>query len=86
MKIQDLSKELSNEERAVRGGTDINFASVGAPTLVQNGGGINLASPTTGVLLSTPSVSQTNFNPETTSVAVTKTADIVGSVNSLIGL
>jgi hypothetical protein len=83
MKIQDLSKELSNEERAVRGGANLNVANIGGPTLVQ-GGGPRLFSPNTTVLVDSPTVSQVNVAPITTTLDVSKTANVLGSLDSLI--
>ena len=59
MKIQDLSKELTQEERAVRGGSNANIGFIGAPTLVQSGGP-SLFSPSTAVIVDTPTQIQTN--------------------------
>jgi hypothetical protein len=84
MKIQDLSKELTQEERAVRGGSNTNVGIIGAPTLVQSGGP-SLFSPNTAVEVFTPTQIQTNVAPVTTSLDVTKTANVLGSLDTLIG-
>jgi hypothetical protein len=84
MKIQDLSKELSNEERAVRGGSNTNAGYIGGPELVQNGGPA-LFSPSTAVIVDTPTQSQSNVAPVTTTLDVAKTANVLGSLGTLIG-
>ena len=86
MKIQDLSKELSHEERAVCGGVSANLGSIGAPAFFQAGAGTNLLSPTIGVEVFTPIVTQVNVDPTVTTVNDTKIASVLASANSLIGL
>ena len=83
MKIQDLSKELSHEERAVRGGSNTNIGFIGAPTLVQSNGP-SLFSPNTAVEVFTPTQIQTNVAPVTTTLDVSKTANVLGSLGTLI--
>jgi hypothetical protein len=84
MKIQDLNKDLTNEERAVRGGSNSNIGFIGAPELMQSGGP-SLFSPSTAVVVDTPTQIQTNVAPVTTSLDVAKTANVLGSVGTLIG-
>jgi hypothetical protein len=78
MKIQDLSKELSNEESAaVQGGSTTQIgANVGGPQTV--GGGFMFASPVTQV-----SGPQVNANTSTTTAV--DVATIANSALSTIG-
>jgi hypothetical protein len=84
MKIQDLSKELNHEERAVRGGSNTNVGYIGAPVLFQSGGP-SLFSPSTAVIVDTPTQIQTNVAPVTTTLDVSKISNVVGSLGTLIG-
>jgi hypothetical protein len=84
MKVQDLSKELSDEERAVRGGSNANIGFIGGPELAQSGGP-SLFSPSTAVVVDTPTQIQTNVAPVTTTLDSLNTANVVGSLGTLIG-
>jgi hypothetical protein len=83
MKIQDLSKELS-QERAVRGGSNTNIGYIGAPELFQSGGP-SLFSPSTAVVVDTPTQIQTNVAPVTTSLDVAKITNVLGSLGTSVG-
>ena len=83
MKIQDLSKELSQEERAVRGGSNTNVGFIGGPALVQ-ANGPSLFSPSTAVVVDTPTQIQTNVAPVTTTLDVSKVSNVLGSLGTLI--
>ena len=84
MQIQDLemSQDLSKAELAVRGGS-ANFGYIGGPTLATMGGN-SLFSPTTNVQIFAPVQTQTNVDPTIITSALTKTADIVGSLGTLV--
>jgi len=84
MKIQDLSKELSHEERAVRGGSNVNFGYIGGPELAQGGSAPSLFSPSTAVIVDTPTQTQTNVAPVTTTLDVSKLASVLGSLGTSI--
>jgi hypothetical protein len=84
MKIPDLNKELTQEELAVRGGSNTNIGVIGAPELVQSGGAA-LFSPATAVVVDTPTQEQANVAPVTTTLDVTKTANVLGSLGTLTG-
>jgi hypothetical protein len=83
MKIQDLSKELSHEERAVCGGANVNNGLIVGPSLVENGGA-SLFSPNTTVLIAPQTQNQTNVAPVMTTLDVSKTASVLGSLGTLI--
>ena len=84
MNVKDIemSKDLSNEERAVRGGS-ANFGYIGSPVLATNGGN-SLFSPSTNVQIFTPVQTQTNVDPTTITAALSDTANVVGSLGTLI--
>jgi hypothetical protein len=84
MKVQDLNKELTKEESEIRGGSNTNIGFIGAPELAQSGGPA-LFSPATAVIVDTPTQEQANVAPVTTSVDVAKTANVLGSLGTLIG-
>jgi hypothetical protein len=83
MKIQDLSKDLSHEERAVRGGSNANIGYIGGPELLQSNGP-SLFSPSTAVIVDTPTQIQTNVAPVTTTLDVSKIANVLGSLGTSI--
>ena len=78
----DMTQDLSNEERAVRGGSD-NFGYIGAPVLATSGGN-SLFSPSTNVQVFAPVQTQTNVDPTTITAEVSKTANVLGSLGTLI--
>jgi hypothetical protein len=84
MNIKDLemTKELSHEERAVRGGS-ANFGYIGGPVLATNGGA-SFFSPATNVQIFAPVQTQTNVDPTTISESVSKSANVLGSLGTLI--
>jgi hypothetical protein len=84
MNIKDLDKpaDLSNEERAVRGGSS-NFGYIGSPVLA-TGGADSLFSPSTNVQIFTPVQTQTNVDPTTITEALSQTSNVVGSLGTLI--
>jgi len=84
MRIQDLemTQDLSQAERAVRGGS-ANFGYIGGPTLATYGGN-SLFSPSTNVQIFAPVQTQTNVDPTIVTETLTKTADIVGSLGSFV--
>jgi hypothetical protein len=84
MNIQDLemTKELSQDERAVRGGS-ANYGYIGGPVLATNGGA-SLFSPATNVQIFTPVQTQTNVDPVTVTKSVTDTANVLGSLGTFI--
>jgi hypothetical protein len=78
----DMPADLSTEERAVRGGSS-NFGYIGSPVLASNGGN-SLFSPSTNVQIFTPVQTQTNVDPTTITAALSQTANVVGSLGTLI--
>jgi hypothetical protein len=78
----DTSKELTEAERQVRGGSG-NFGYIGGPVLATNGGD-SLFSPDTNVQIDTPVQTQTNVDPTTITSDVTKNANVLGSLGTLI--
>jgi hypothetical protein len=78
----DTTRELTEEERKVRGGSD-NFGYIGGPVLATNGGD-SLFSPNTNVQIDTPVQTQTNVDPTTITQDVSKTANVLGSLGTLI--
>ena len=84
MNIKDIdtTQDLSNDERAVRGGS-ANFGYIGSPVLATNGGN-SLFSPSTNVQIFTPVQTQTNVDPTTITAALSDTANVVGSLGTLI--
>jgi hypothetical protein len=86
MNIKDLevAKELSHEERAVRGGANVNNGFIFGPSLVENAGP-SLFSPNTTVLIAPQEQTQINVAPVTTTVDVSKIASVLGSLGTSIG-
>ena len=84
MNIKDLemTKELSHEERAVRGGS-ANFGYIGGPVLAANGGA-SFFSPATNVQIFAPVQTQTNVDPTTITESVSKAANVLGSLGTLV--
>jgi hypothetical protein len=84
MNVKDLemSQELSNEERAVRGGS-ANYGYIGGPVLATADGN-SLFSPSTNVQIFTPVQTQTNVEPVTITKSVSDTANVLGSLASFI--
>jgi hypothetical protein len=78
----DMTQDLSTEERAVRGGS-ANFGYIGSPVLATNGGN-SLFSPSTNVQIFTPVQTQTNVDPTMITAALSQTANVVGSLGTLI--
>jgi hypothetical protein len=82
LKDIDTTKELTEEERQVRGGSG-NFGYIGGPVLATNGGD-SLFSPATNVQIDTPVQTQTNVDPTTITSDVSKNANVLGSLGTLI--
>jgi hypothetical protein len=84
MNVKDLdtTKDLTDEERAVRGGS-ANYGFIGGPVLATNGG-TSLFSPNTNVQIDTPVQTQTNVDPTTITESVSKNANVLGSLGTLI--
>jgi hypothetical protein len=82
IKDLDMTKELSLEERAVRGGS-ANYGYIGGPVLATNGGD-SFFSPATNVQIFTPVQTQTNVDPTTITSNVSKNANVLGSLGTLI--
>ena len=84
MNIKDIdtTQDLSNDERAVRGGS-ANYGYIGGPVLATSGGN-SLFSPSTNVQIFTPVQTQTNIDPTTITEALTKTTNVVGSLGTLV--
>jgi hypothetical protein len=84
MKLQDLemTQDLSHDERAVRGGS-ANFGYIGGPVLATSGGA-SLFSPSTNVQIFEPVQTQTNVDPTTITSEVSKSANVLGSLGTLI--
>jgi hypothetical protein len=79
MKIQDLSKDLSHEERAVRGGAGNALLIGGQNASNSSGGGIAFG-PETNVQIG-PTVTQTYapVSVDLNTITLTKTLESVGS-------
>ena len=84
MNIKDIdtTQDLSNDERAVRGGS-ANCGYIGGPVLATSGGN-SLFSPATNVQVFAPVQTQTNVDPTTITAEVSKTANVLGSLGTLI--
>jgi hypothetical protein len=82
IKDLDMTKELSLEERAVRGGS-ANYGYIGGPVLATSGGA-SFFSPATNVQIFTPVQTQTNVEPTTITSDVSKSANVLGSLGTLI--
>jgi hypothetical protein len=84
MNVKDLemTKELTNEEREVRGGSS-NVGYIGGPVLATNGGN-SFFSPNTNVQIDAPTQTQTNVDPTTITESVSKSANVLGSLGTLI--
>jgi hypothetical protein len=82
IKDLDMTQDLSQEERAVRGGS-ANYGFIGGPVLATNGGN-SLFSPNTNVQIFTPVQTQTNVDPTTITKSVSDVANVVGSLGTLI--
>jgi hypothetical protein len=84
MNVKDLemTQDLSKDERAVRGGS-ANFGYIGGPVLATNGGA-SLFSPATNVQIFTPVQTQTNVDPVTITKSYSETANVLGSLGTLI--
>ena len=83
VKDLDMSKDLSNEERAAVQGGSANFGYIGGPVLETHGGN-SLFSPSTNVQIFTPVQTQTNVDPVTITQDVSKSANVLGSLDSFI--
>jgi hypothetical protein len=83
VKDLDIAKDLTQEERAVTGGSS-NVANIGGPVLA-TAGGYSLFSPHTNVQIDAPVVTQTNVDPTTITEETSKVANVVGSLGTLIG-
>ena len=83
VKDLDMSKDLSNEERAAVQGGSANFGYIGGPELATYGGN-SLFSPNTNVQIDTPVQTQTNIDPTTITKNVTDTASVIGSLGTLV--
>ena len=79
----DMTKELTAEERAAVQGGSANFGVIEGPTLSTYGGD-SLFSPNTNVQIFTPVQTQTNIDPTTITKSVTETANVVGSLGTLV--
>jgi hypothetical protein len=84
MNIKDIetTQDLSTEERAVRGGS-ANYGYIGGPVLATSGGN-SLFSPSTNVQVFAPVQTQTNVDPTTITEEVSKSANVLGSLGTLI--
>jgi hypothetical protein len=84
MNIKDIemTQELSNDDRAVRGGS-ANFGYIGGPVLATNGGA-SLFSPATNVQIFTPVQTQTNVDPVTITKTSSDVANVLGSLGTLV--
>jgi hypothetical protein len=84
MNIKDLemTQDLSLADRAVRGGS-ANFGYIGGPVLATNGGA-SLFSPSTNVQIFAPVQTQTNVDPLTITESVSKSANVLGSLGTLV--
>ena len=79
----DMTKELTEEERAAVQGGSANFGYIGGPELSTYGGD-SLFSPNTNVQIFTPVQTQTNIDPTTITKSVTDTANVVGSLGTFV--
>jgi hypothetical protein len=79
----DTTKELTAEERAAVQGGSANFGYIGGPVLATEGGN-SLFSPSTNVQIFTPVQTQTNVDPVTITQDVSKSANVLGSLDSFI--
>ena len=82
IKDLDMTKELSLEERAVRGGS-ANVGYIGGPVLAANGGA-SFFSPATNVQIFAPVQTQTNVDPTVVTASLSQTANVLGSLGTLI--
>jgi hypothetical protein len=84
MNIKDIDRtqDLSSAERAVRGGS-ANFGYIGGPVMATSGG-TSLFSPATNVQVFSPVQSQTNVDPTTITSEVSKSANVLGSMGTLV--
>jgi hypothetical protein len=82
VKDLDMTQELTQEERAVRGGS-ANFGFIGGPVLA-NSAGPSLFSPTTNVQIFTPVQTQTNVDTTTITEAISKSTSVLGSLGTLV--
>ena len=82
IKDLDMTKELSLEERAVRGGSS-NVGYIGGPVL-DTDGGASFFSPATNVQIDAPVQTQTNVDPTTITESVSKVANVLGSLGTFI--
>ena len=84
MNIKDIdtTQDLSNEERAVRGGS-ANYGYIDGPVLATSGGA-SFFSPATNVQIDAPVQTQTNVDPTTITESVSKSANVLGSLGTLI--
>jgi hypothetical protein len=84
MNVKDLemTKDLSQDERAVRGGS-ANFGYIGGPVLATSGGA-SLFSPNTNVQIFTPTQTQTNVDPVTITKSESNVANVLGSLGTLV--
>ena len=83
VKDLDMSKDLSNEERAAVQGGSANFGYIGGPKLSTYGGDSPF-SPNTNVQIFTPVQTQTNVDPTTITKSVTDVANVGGSAGPFI--
>ncbi len=84
MNIKDIdtTQDLRNEERAVRCGS-ANYGYIRGPVLATSGGN-SLFSPSTNVQVFAPVQTQTNIDPTTITSEVSKTANVLGSLGTLV--
>jgi hypothetical protein len=78
----DMTQDLNHAERAVRGGS-ANYGYIGGPVLATSGGA-SLFSPSTNVQVFAPVQTQTNIDPTTITSEVSKTANVLGSLGTLV--
>ena len=83
VKDLDMSKDLSNEERAAVQGGSANFGYIGGPVM-ETAGGNSLFSPSTNVQIFAPVQTQTNVDPVTITKSVSDTANVLGSLGTFI--
>ena len=79
----DTTKELTAEERAAVQGGSANFGYIGGPVL-ETAGGNSLFSPSTNVQIFTPVQTQTNVDPVTITKDISKSANVLGSMDSFL--
>ena len=82
VKDLDMTQELSQEERAVRGGS-ANFGYIGGPVL-STGAGPSLFSPQTNVQIFAPVQTQTNIDTKTITDTISKSTNVLGSLGTLV--